>query len=256
MNGFLPNEEYTEVEGRAYINPQVTLDETSNFIDNLRQTQQQNNAQIVSETKALGTDVPSNLGGLTGAKTYWTSRYQTPQTNNLVADLRTTAQAAALSEALANEKAKWQKRYSDAYRAYQRRAWDKSNGGGTEGEEEDDGGLKIDVNPGDNEGGLVDENNNTGETKLESAQGGLQIYTDSNGKRWTLRNPSAGDEVLLGGITSVGGNLQRTFPDGTPLVHGAVYNAGGGRVFMYIENEQSGGGKIYRVADSPTESYN
>lgn len=124
----LPSEEYTEVEGRAYVNPQVSLDETTDFIQNLRDTQGQNTQQIISDTRALGTEVPSSLGGLTGAESYFTSRYQTPQTAALVADLRSTAQAKALNDALANEQAMWKKRYNDAYRAYQKRA--ASGGGG------------------------------------------------------------------------------------------------------------------------------
>lgn len=126
----LPSEEYTEVEGRAYVNPQVSLDETTDFIQNLRDTQTQNTQQITVDTRNLGTEVPSNLGGLTGAESYFTSRYQTPQTNALVADLRSTAQAKALNDALANEQAMWKKRYNDAYRAYQKSQYDKTYGGG------------------------------------------------------------------------------------------------------------------------------
>ena len=127
MNGILPTEEYTEVDGRAYLNPQVGVDESNAFIENLRNTQQSNTQQISADTQALGTDVPSSLGGLTGANSYWTSRYQTPQTNTLVQDLRAAAQATALNEALANEQAIWKKRYQDAYRNYQKRQYNKAN---------------------------------------------------------------------------------------------------------------------------------
>ena len=47
-----------------------------------------------------------------------------------MADLRTTAQAAALNTALENEKNAWTKRYNDAYRAYQKRAASSGSGGG------------------------------------------------------------------------------------------------------------------------------
>lgn len=129
-NGTMLNDnEYTEVEGRKYLNPNLVVDETSSFIDNLRQTQNANNAQIAEQTRMLGTDVPTNLGGLAGgnASSYWTSRYQTPQTNALVQDLRTAAQASALNQALENEQAMWKKRYQDAYRRYQKSAYDKAN---------------------------------------------------------------------------------------------------------------------------------
>ena len=129
----LNDNEYTEFEDRKYLNPQVALDESNTFIDNLRNTQQANNQQIQTQTYNLGTAVPSNLGGLTGAESYFTSRYQTPQSASAVANLRATAQAAALNEALANEQAMWKKRYNDAYKAYQKSAYNRSNGGGGSG---------------------------------------------------------------------------------------------------------------------------
>ena len=121
---------YTEND-RRYLNPQVSLDEQNAFIDNLRNMQSTNTAQITQDTRNLGTQVPSNLGGLTGGTSYFTSRYQTPQTNSMVSDLRATAQASALSTLMSNELAKAQKRYNDAYRAAKKRAAAKSNSGGT-----------------------------------------------------------------------------------------------------------------------------
>ena len=122
----LNENEYTEIEGRYYPNPQVSLDESLSFIDNLRAAQAQQNQEIVDQTKMLGTDVPSNLGGLVGGESYFTSRYQVPQTEAAVANLRATAQAKALNDVLANEQAMWKKRYNDAYRAYQKRQYDAS----------------------------------------------------------------------------------------------------------------------------------
>lgn len=129
----LPENEYSEIESRYYLNPQVGLDESNKFIENLRSTQQQNTAQIAKDTAALGTDVSSNLGGLGGGTDYWTARYSTPQTASAVANLRATAQAAALNQALENEQAIWKKRYNDAYRNYQKRQYDKSNQPSTTG---------------------------------------------------------------------------------------------------------------------------
>lgn len=113
---------------RRYVNPQVSLNEQNAFIDNLRNTQGQNTAQIRQDTYNLGTAVPSNLGGLAGGSNYFKSRYQTPQTNSMVADLRAAAQSQALSTLLSNEIGKAQKRYNDAYRAAKKRA--NSAGGG------------------------------------------------------------------------------------------------------------------------------
>lgn len=139
MESIIPENEYTEVEGRVYSNPQIGIEETSDFIEKLRATQGQQNQEIAQQTQRLGTDVPTNLGGLTGADSYFTSRYQTPQTISNIANLRATAQAAALNEVLANEQAIWKKRYQDAYRNYQKRNYDRSKsyysggGGGTGG---------------------------------------------------------------------------------------------------------------------------
>lgn len=107
---------------RRYVNPQVSLNEQNAFIDNLRNAQGQDTAQIRQDTYNLGTAVPSNLGGLAGGSNYFKSRYQTPQTNSMVADLRAAAQAQALSTLLSNEIGKAQKRYNDAYRAAKKRA--------------------------------------------------------------------------------------------------------------------------------------
>lgn len=126
-NNLLPENEYTEFESRRYLNPNLQVIQTNDFIDNLRGAQQANTQQIATQTQNLGTQVPSNLGGLTGGTGYFTSRYQTPQTNAATQNLRTAAQAAALNQALANEKAMWQKRYQDAYKAYQKRQNDKTN---------------------------------------------------------------------------------------------------------------------------------
>lgn len=142
----LPENEYSEIESRYYLNPQIALDESNNFIENLRSTQQQNTAQIARDTEQLGTAVSSNLGGLGGSTDYWAARYSTPQTNAVVENLRSVAQAQALNQALQNEQEIWKKRYNDAYRKYQKSAYDKtnsptdpdSNDGGTEEEISDE----------------------------------------------------------------------------------------------------------------------
>lgn len=112
----------TVVDDRRYINPQVSLDEQNAFINNLRSTQQARNEEIAADTYNLGTAVPSNLGGLGGSGSYFNARYQTPQTNAVVADLRAAAQAQALNDAMNNELAQAQQRYNNAYKAAQKRA--------------------------------------------------------------------------------------------------------------------------------------
>lgn len=101
-------------DDRWYVNPQVSLDEQNAFINNLRNLQAQDNAQITQQTRGLGTQVPSNLGGLVGGGSYFRSRYQTPQTNKTIADLRAVAQNQALQTALNNELEKAKKKYRDS----------------------------------------------------------------------------------------------------------------------------------------------
>lgn len=142
----LNDNEFVEIEGRAYVNPQTALDESNAFIENLRNTQQANNQQIQTDTYNLGTAVPSNLGGLTSPTgdaglSYFTSRYQTPQTNAVVENLRAVAQAQALNQALQNEQEKWKKRYNDAYRNYQKRASSGGGSGGTDPSSTTKGGV-------------------------------------------------------------------------------------------------------------------
>ena len=114
-----------EYDGRRYVDPNVLLADQNAFIDNYRNLQAQNNAQIAQQTRALGTQVPSQLGGLTGGGSYFKSRYQTPQTNQAIAELRTAAQAQALQQALQNELEKAKKKYKDS----QNNLTTKGNGG-------------------------------------------------------------------------------------------------------------------------------
>lgn len=111
----------TVVDDQRYINPQVALDESNAFIQNLRDTQQARTAEIAQDTYNLGTAVPSNLGGLGGSGSYFAARYQTPQTNALVADLKATAQAQALSDAMNNAVNQAKARYDVAYKAAKKR---------------------------------------------------------------------------------------------------------------------------------------
>lgn len=117
----------TVVDDRRYIKPQVALDESNAFIENLRNTQGQRTAEIAQDTYNLGTAVPSNLGGLGGSGSYFTSRYQTPQTNEVVANLKATAQAQALNDAMNNALAQAKQRYNNAYKAAQKRNGNPTN---------------------------------------------------------------------------------------------------------------------------------
>lgn len=117
--------EYTTVEDRQYINPEIGLSESQTFIDNLRAAQEAENAKIASDTHALGTDVPSRMGGLGGSESTFVERYQTPRVNKMISDLKAVAQAQAMSERLGNLLAQEKERYNQAYRAYKRRKRDR-----------------------------------------------------------------------------------------------------------------------------------
>ena len=123
----------TVVDDQRYINPQVALDESNAFIQNLRDTQKANTAEIARDTYNLGTAVPSNIGGLSGTGSYFNARYQTPQTNTLIADLKATAQAQALNDAMNNAIAQAKERYNKAYKNYSKRRRSSGGGGGTTG---------------------------------------------------------------------------------------------------------------------------
>lgn len=129
-NESMNENEVINFEDRAYLSPQVGLDETNTFIDNLRNIQAQDTARINQDTYALGTQVPSSKGGLSGSEASFAERYQKPQTEQMIADLRTTAQTNALNQALENALAQYKERYNQAYRAAKKRERAKQNSGG------------------------------------------------------------------------------------------------------------------------------
>lgn len=197
MESILPTSEYKEYEGRAYLNPDTALNESNQFVDNLRSIQGQNNQEIAQQTYNLGTSVPSSQGGLgtnnANNLSYFTSRYQVPQTASAVADLRATAQAAALNQVLADQQAAWQKRYSDAYRSYQKSAYDKSSnsGGGSGG------------------GNSNNNNNNTGNSstwdgtterrikEIQNRYGVPDAIMTENDTHYIFENPETHEKVYI-----------------------------------------------------------
>lgn len=139
-------ESYT-FEDRVYLNPETSRDERLSFIDTLRQTQQGNTAQVNADTYALGSQVPSNLGGLGGSEGTFTARYQKPQTDATIAQLREAAQAQALNTAMSNLTNAWKKRYQDAINNYRRRSLTPSTTTPKNPSNNDDDELPINTNP-------------------------------------------------------------------------------------------------------------
>lgn len=217
----------TTVDEQRYINPQVALDESNAFIENLRNTQGQRTQEIAEDTYNLGTAVPSNLGGLGGAGTYFTSRYQTPQTNDTIANLRAAAQAQALNDAMSNTLAQAKERYNKAYRAYQKR-----NSGTVGTTVSPDGPTEdpFNENP-DGSGGKIG-----GEEVVKR----FGYYTDENG------NPRYGTlkedyQLLSPGDAANVWEIQNKFPSGTVLGEGRQYTDQNGTTYIYTN------GKVYRM---------
>ena len=221
MDTILPTNETSEFEGRLYLNPQIQLDESSNFIDNLRATQTQQNQEIAQQTHNLGTDVPSNLGGLTGANSYFTSRYQTPQTNAVTANLRAVAQAQALNQALENEQEMWKKRYQDAYNAYQKRSWNRGNPSGGGGD-----GLDLDTN--ESQGGKINlsqyKDGQYEKETLYPASDYVYDWQDASGQWWQVGTPTFRDVGL-------GPNTNQFYEK----KNGNIVNVNG-RNYIYLDN--------------------
>lgn len=166
----------TVVDDQRYINPQVALDESNAFIQNLRDVQKANNEEIARDTYNLGTAVPSNIGGLGGSGSYFNARYQTPQTNTLIADLRATAQAQALSDAMNNAVSQAKQRYNKAYKNYSKRHSGGSGGGNPTANTPNE--IKPDVNytPDNGTPPVNPGNPNAG----DYIKGGYSFYNEGN----------------------------------------------------------------------------
>lgn len=122
--------EYLTVNDRYYVNPQLSVDESEQFLETLRNAQKQGNAQIAQETHALGTDVPSSMGGLSGSGGIWEQRYQNPKVDSAVAKLRSVYQAQALNDTMSNLLSQKQQEYKDAYRRAYKNKENGNNPGG------------------------------------------------------------------------------------------------------------------------------
>lgn len=221
----LPENEYTEVENRRYLVPTLGVTQTNDFIDNLRANQRTQNAQINQQTQNLGTKIPSVMGGLTGGTGYWTSRYQTPQTNMAAASLRAASQADALKTALANEKSYWQKKYQDAYRAYQKSAYDKSQAAAAAQQTKGGVSYEDNSNPVSISFGITAKPGQTVAAEPDGIGGttGRVFVADANGNgQWIDQNikyshdvgRAAGAEQLSDIVT---GMYNYTLPNGTEV---------------------------------------
>lgn len=164
--------ELLEFENRQYVNPDISRDEQTDFINTLRDIQAQNNAQIATETHNLGTDIDHPRGGLNGSEEYWKGRYQTPQTEAAIANMKAVAQQSALNTALSNYNNMLQNRYNQAYRDYNKRLYEHNRSR----EREADARAKA---ASSSSGGSNDNSSTwTGETeKIPSGNGGDTVVS-------------------------------------------------------------------------------
>ena len=216
-----------EEDGRRYVDPQVGYNESSAFINNFRDTQKEETDKIFSDTQRLGTNVPSVKGGLSGAGSYFKARYQTPQTNATIANLKAAASAQALQEVMNNELAKAKKRYNDARRMAEQSERDKDKTKTPSDEPETENPLKIITDTGENdEDNKVNENTNTGPGKADVDEKGT-YYMDLNGNKIYLATPNATEQMQK---PSALGNRE--------YESGKIYTGTNGKKYLYLDNDQ------------------
>lgn len=195
----MDSSEFNYFEDQAYINPKLSSGEQMAFIDKFRDIQNQNNQQIATDTYNLGKALPSNLGGLGGGESYFNARYQNDQVDDMVANLKTAAQAQELSDAMSNYQNQLKRRYSNAQRAYNRRHRStgtnptsnnpNSNNGKPDNLDIEDSGIKAgsgDITPGEITNTYVPGAQVT--TTVGTLVGGNEVYADGervyeNGKK-------------------------------------------------------------------------
>lgn len=230
-------------EGLMEVSPTASRDATTAFIDQYRQLQGENTAQIGTAAHALGSDLTAQYGGLHGPSDYIKSRYQTPQTESRIANLRTTAQLAALNQLMQNEQNKWANRYNQAYRNYQKRSYDASKNSTATTSSTAGSNLPVDTNTGSDTqetdewqpgvGDLVPSGTDTnGATTYH--------YTDPiSGQSYILQNPSVAYDAITQQSSSLG-----LWPDGSKMTPGSTYTTDG-KVYTYVVSND-GRGKVYQ----------
>lgn len=248
-NTILPNNEVVEFEDTIYTNPQVSLDESSAFIDNLRSIQNQNNSEINAQTTNLGSypASASNLGGLGGSESYFTARYQTPQAIAIAANLDASARAQAQNEVLNNQLSALKQRYNNAYRAYQQRY---SSGNGGYYSNKGDGLLPVDTIL-DDTAGYYSPSSNNGPGYLNVDERGTYYVSTDGTKRYNLRGwDYTGNQDSFSGLYSPAGagsgvdNISAEITN-NKYKSGDIITGNNGVQYLYYPGAQSSGGGSY-----------
>lgn len=237
----MDSSEYYEQDGRYYVNPTLSSGEQEKFISNLRDIQSQNNAQIAEQTYNLGTQIPSNLGGLGGGEAYFNARYQTPQVDEMVATLKSAADAQALNDVMSNYQAQLKNKYNQAQRRANKRARARQNAyynsllsgvpsGGN-------GGLDIVTDTGSNQTNIpVNVNPNTGQNSL--VQTGKNTYSYQG--KTLIPAPTS-----FMGIYDQGLGLG-VWPNGKKVTEGSTYTIGG-KTYTYIKADNTSTPNFYQI---------
>lgn len=231
----MDNSEFYNFEDQVYVNPTLSSGEQTAFIDKFRDIQNQNNQQIATDTYNLGKALPSNLGGLGGGESYFNTRYQTDQVDDMVANLKTAAQAQALGDVMSNYQNQLKRRYSKAQQAYNRR---RASSGGSGLDNLLGNILDITTNAGTSDSGgsflwdatqkwmndvLSGSKVNVNNSDLEAI--GDNLYkSKSTGTIYNTKVP-----VSLMGFMSGGGgaDMYGLWPNGQKMAEGSTYNWGG-----------------------------
>lgn len=186
-------ETYIGEDERRYVSPTLSRDEQLGFIDTLRDIMGRNTAEINTQTERLGTDIPSNLGGLTGADSYFTQRYQTAPLESEVSALKSTAQAKALNDLLKNYESQMKNRAQQSYRRAQRRANPSSPNNPSSPDDpstNDEGTVDFEDTTRDQSAPLRVEWNEDTPHLRTIVWDGYTYSTDDNGKLYATDDPS------------------------------------------------------------------
>lgn len=251
-----------EFENRTYVNPNVSRDEQMGFIDTLRQTQAENTARINQQTRALGSQIDPMYGGFTGGESDGTGegqsifeqRYVTPQTENIVANLKTAAQQTALNQALSNYQNQLKQRYNEAHRNAKIREYNEDKARQTA----QDNYLKsLTFNTNNNNTDTtvtVDDAMPSGKgnvTPVGTSESGATSYNYIDpvyGETLTLEYPDGFEAQRIGNYSALD-----QWPDGTPRVlqssnsMGNVYTAPDGSQYMYIQADNMPAPSVFRI---------
>lgn len=235
--------EYLTVNDRYYVNPQLNVDESEQFLETLRNAQKQGNAQIAQDTHALGTDVPSSMGGLSGSGGIFEQRYQNPKVDSAVAKLRASMQADALSKTMNNIVSQKQEEYKNAYRAAYKKK-ENSLGGTNPSDTPEKEKLEIDTNGGkDNTGLELVDNPNTGNGMVvpRADTPGVSDYS-WNGFNYVLVDPDGMERISMQGDPLKW--LNKDLKDGDIATMG-------GKTFRYVKNSQYPNGTWFKQYTLP-----